>query len=491
MSREDAIDDLDASGVLAASGATRSARLAAQVRDLELVLAWADLHSSDPQAEPGAVPVRYGGDRLVLLGGDGTPRVQDLCVHELAIARQTHPAATRATIGDALDLRHRLPLTWAVVQDLGCEVWVATKVARMSRDLDRDRVGLVDAAVAQAIGGTAPGRVLALAEGKVVEADSAAHAARLEEERRRTGVWAGRTDTPSGTRTVVARVTPGDAAWVDGVLERIVDAFLARPDVLRDHHPDLPADIDDLSRQQLRAIAFGWLARPEDVRDLFAAAQEASVTVPRTARSGQRVVVYLHLHESAVLGASTAPARVEGLGPMLLEQVTRLVAHAEVVVKPVIDLEEHTAVDAYEFPAAVTERTRLRCVGDTFPHAVGTLTMSGRYDDDHPVPYDGNGPPGQTGDHNDAPLSRSHHRAKTHRGYRVRQLDDATYLWTSPHGLHRLVDPTGTHAVDDADAWRMTHADVILAALDRVSGQPPKAATETGSQASHSAIRPA
>ena len=235
--------ELDAEGVLAASVSTVRERRAAQVKDWLLVLQWADLHGDDPQARPGAIPVRYGGDRLVDVGGDGTPRVADLCVHELAIARGTHPASTRSTMADVLDLRHRLPLVWAIVCDLGCEAWVAAKVARASRSLDRHQVAMVDAAVAAAIGGMAPGRVIALAEAKVIEADTAAHAARIAERARRRGVWAGGTETDPetgvGSRTMVARLEPGDVTWVDAVLERIVDAFLARPDVLVEHHPEL------------------------------------------------------------------------------------------------------------------------------------------------------------------------------------------------------------------------------------------------------------
>ncbi len=94
--------------------------------------------------------------------------------------------------------------------------------------------------------------------------------------------------------------------------------------------------------------------------------------------------------------------------------------------------------------------------------------MTGRYDNDHPVPYDRDGPPGQTGDHNTAPLTRTNHRAKTHRGYRVRQIDDATYLWTTPHGLTRLVDPTGTHELTATDAWVLAHPDFLGKALDRL-----------------------
>lgn len=69
---------------------------------------------------------------------------------------------------------------------------------------------------------------------------------------------------------------------------------------------------------------------------------------------------------------------------------------------------------------------------------------------DHATPYlpvDRGGPPGQTGDHNDAPLTRHHHRAKTHAGFQVDQLALGAYRWITPHGLARLVTPAGTRPV--------------------------------------------
>jgi hypothetical protein len=52
------------------------------------------------------------------------------------------------------------------------------------------------------------------------------------------------------------------------------------------------------------------------------------------------------------------------------------------------------------------------------------------------------------------------HRARSHVAHRVEQLAPATYLWTTPHGLHRLVNRTGTHrvTVDDLDLVRRIHA---------------------------------
>ena len=48
--------------------------------------------------------------------------------------------------------------------------------------------------------------------------------------------------------------------------------------------------------------------------------------------------------------------------------------------------------------------------------------------------FDENGnelPPGQTGDHNDAPVTRTHHRIKTLGSWTYKRLDDGTYTWTS------------------------------------------------------------
>ena len=46
-----------------------------------------------------------------------------------------------------------------------------------------------------------------------------------------------------------------------------------------------------------------------------------------------------------------------------------------------------------------------------------------------------------------APLCRRHHRHETHALWRYTIIDDATYLWTSPHGYQFLVDHTGTRDV--------------------------------------------
>lgn len=423
-------------------------RRAAQLDELDLVLAWADLHGEEPAVEAP------GGDALVAVGGDGSPLVRDLCLDELAIARGEHVLSTRSVMADALDLRHRLPVLFGQLRALRVEMWVARKVAVLSRALSRDAVGLVDRAVAHAVG-QAPSRLLAIAEAKVIEADTAIRSGEIHEARRAKGVWVTGTHQEgegAGLRGVFARVEAADAVWVDATVQRVADLLAADAELRATHHPELgPAPTVD----ELRAAAFGWLARPYDLADLLGLLDEAEGDADRPSRRRPQAVVFVHLHEAALAGLD-AVARAERLGPLLREQVVGYLRHANVVVRPVIDLARATSVNGYEHPEAVKLRTRLRTVGDVFPHAAG---IDIRLDHDYVTPYDPGGPPGQTGDHNDAPLSRHAHRVKTHGGYRVAQLGPGSYLWSTPHGLNRLVNHLGTHRIteDDAAFLRIVH----------------------------------
>jgi hypothetical protein len=79
-----------------------------------------------------------------------------------------------------------------------------------------------------------------------------------------------------------------------------------------------------------------------------------------------------------------------------------------------------------------------------FPY--GTCT-SAAIDADHTRPYvplPRGGPPGQTGLHNLAPLSRAHHRAVTFGGWLRRQPEPGVHVFRSPTGYLFLVTNHGT-----------------------------------------------
>jgi hypothetical protein len=91
---DDDLPDLDAAGLLAASSRAVRARRLAEVRDLNVLAQWAVVHSGEPT---------HRWDRLVQLGGEGTPGVRDFCLGEIALARGTGVAATTNA---------RWPMSW-------------------------------------------------------------------------------------------------------------------------------------------------------------------------------------------------------------------------------------------------------------------------------------------------------------------------------------------------------------------------------------------
>ncbi|MBM7518316.1 hypothetical protein [Nocardioides nitrophenolicus] len=455
----------------AAEDGVRMARQV-EVDKLELLLAWADLHSGDPQAEPDAVPARFGGPRLIALGGDGTPQVQDLALVEIAIARHEAVMTTRRALADALDLRHRLPQVWAGVGEGRCEVWVVRKVARMARRLDRHQIRIVDTAVAAALD-AAPARVLAIAEAKVIEADTAAHTERIKANQDKKGVWFsrprsgdqvddpdantdGNTDSQAGIGTVFARLDEADALECARTVEDLATALAAHATPPLDGQDPLPMD-------HWRAEAFAMLADPAAVLAFYRSI-EAPDEHEADATTGGAAEIVVHVAQQAD-GTLGPLARVDDLGPRLLDQVRDLLRRqTAVTLTPVIDLHTGRSVNGYEHPTDVKHRTELRTLGDVFPHATGLFTRHGRTPDhDHTTPYDNNGPPGQTGDHNDTPLTRHHHRAKTHLGYTVLQLGPDRWVWGTPHGLYRLVTGGGTRPITRAEYHLHAQQAIVLA----------------------------
>jgi hypothetical protein len=480
------LSDLDADGLLAAAGeAERAARLA-EVHKLEVLSAWAGVHSSDPSEGPDGHIARRVGNVLRQVGGEGTPGVQDFCLGEIALARGAGVTATQHMLADVLGLQHRLPLTWAVCRRGECEVWVARRVAKLSRHLGRDKVGLVDSAISRMIATEAPGRVLQVAEAKIIEADTDLHEQRCEAERRRRYVGLGRTDE-HGLRTLIARLEAGDATAVDAIVHRVGEIIAPR-------HPEAHPD-------ELRALAFAWLARPAELLTLLLEHSDTPDTEPECAPEpaidpdepestaepvsparalafpadlldalrdidlkplAPRAVLHVHLHEASLHGVD-AVARVEALGPVTLARLAELLHRHDVKVQPVKDLSDRVRHTAYEHPEPLRDQVHLVTGGDYWPWATST---SRTVDLDHPTPYEhaGHGdegrdpPPGQTGSHNSGPLGRRHHRWKTHAGYQSRQCGEGRYVWLTPHGLGFLIDHTGTHRIHPEQARQILEA---------------------------------
>ncbi len=431
------LGDLDAAATLGVAEREVAERRGLGVHRLQLLQHWADLHSDDPRARPGAVPLSRGGDRLIQLGGDGSRQLCWAARDRLEVVALRNHAA-------GLDLR-----TGSRVKELKVEPWVGQKVAAMTRELSREQVAIVDAAVADAADESA-GRMLAIAEARTIEADLEGYRARLAEDAKRTGLWVSRpkpgdlvdVEGEPDTRRMSAKLPAADVVEADANVDDVADALAPHCDLDGDNPP---------TRAELRAQTFTLLVTAPhaaasllDGLDAPASADEPAPTLRKKQRRPATILV--HVTDRVLAGDNDGVTRVEAMGPMLLEQVADLVQHRNITLQPVIDLNLGQSVNGYEHPTAVKLRTRLRMVYDVFPHSSSRAT--GRLDHDHATPYDPGGPPGQTGDHNDAPLTRYHHRAKTHDGYDVRQLGLGAYRWVTPHGLARVVTPRGTRKIE-------------------------------------------
>ena len=139
-------------------------------------------------------------------------------------------------------------------------------------------------------------------------------------------------------------------------------------------------------------------------------------------------------------------ARIEGVGPLDLTTLRRFLGHAQVTVKPVVDLNTIPPVDHYEVPARLRQHVLARNPVEAFPFSA---RFANNCDLDHTIPYDWTAPDGaeQTRADNLGPLSRRVHRAKTARLWQVEQWQPGWYTWTSPHGFQYEVGPFGTTAL--------------------------------------------
>ena len=371
------------------------------------------------------------------LGADGTPLVREFAATELGVLIGTTTHAARSLMRDVLDLRHRHPLLWSAVLDRRARFWQARQVARIAHaaGLDRDGTRHVDARTAPHLGSVPWGRMICLVEAAVIEADpEEAERRRLEKAQERY-VRTSRS-AEHGLRTVYAQVDAGDAEVFVAACDRIARL--------------LQAQGDEQSMDVLRAQAVGWLGTPLRAAALLAGAAtapgslviEPGVDLERFLPSS---TLYVHLSLEQFLGQARGAARVEGLGPVTLENAVDLLHHRRVLLKPVVDLHQTWSVDGYETPPRLREHVDLRSPVEVFPH--GTL-VSRRADGDHVVPYRAGRPPGQTSTVNVAPLARGHHRVKTHgRGWVHRQPVPGVHYWRTPHGHWARVDHRGTHSL--------------------------------------------
>ena len=136
-------------------------------------------------------------------------------------------------------------------------------------------------------------------------------------------------------------------------------------------------------------------------------------------------------------------ARIDRLAALSRDTWVELLGHNRVTVRPIVDLNAITPVDAYEIPDRIREAVWMRSPTDSFPYGTSSCRSC---DLDHTIAYDHapGGPPGQTRIDNLAPVNRRAHRAKTARRWKVTQYEGGWLEWTSPAGYRYATGPHGT-----------------------------------------------
>ena len=159
----------------------------------------------------------------------------------------------------------------------------------------------------------------------------------------------------NGTTFVQAELDLADALDLDA-------AITAEAEALR-----LAGSADSLDVR--RAIAAGRLARRQLGLPLETTEPEDG---KRGATGGRQVVLYVHLSEAAITGGTGGLelAQVNNHHRTVLADQVRTwcqTPEATVIVKPVLDVDEHIGVAGYEVPARLAEQAEVRDGTCTFP----------------------------------------------------------------------------------------------------------------------------
>jgi Domain of unknown function (DUF222) len=459
----------------------------AAAEELRAVTHWADLHRVGPADGVGAVdpeiatavtrrarslgvPGVWGVEGELRLAGQGAFAVAEFAVADLAAALGMSEAAGRAYVGQAVELRDRLPLCWDRVMTGDLPAWKARQVADQTIPLTADAAGWVDAHLAAYAHRLSLGRILRAVDAAVLRFDPEEAARRAAAAAEHRGVWL--EEHLDGTTTLTAVTDTPDAVAFDATVDTVATGLgrLGDPDPHRVR----------------RAKALGVLADPQYALTLTTP-DPTDGELPAGSPAGRPTpTMHVHLHLDALTSALTAEpdraadraadrvadraaggvagaglvARVTGgpapgarVVPVVERWITGLRPGAVVKLTPVVDLTTHLAVDAYEVPDRLRTQIEHRDLTCRFPWCPRTGTL----DIDHIEPYQfhdsqdpvdpedpGRPPPGQTATSNLARLCRFHHRVKTHGSWTYQLTHDTVCTWTSPLGHRYSVDENGT-----------------------------------------------
>ncbi|MGV8907349.1 MAG: DUF222 domain-containing protein [Propionicimonas sp.] len=413
----------------------RATRQVAEVQEAVAILHIVENYHRDLPENP--MP---GRARLVELAAEGGPKLNEFVPLELSAALGASQQSITLLITDLLNLQYRHPLLWQRVRAGHIPLWQARKIAERVATVGLGhRAALeLDQQLTPTLGGLTIGRSLKLLEGLIVAADPRAAEQRADTQRRNR--WIRIQPTTDGVSGLEGRLAAADGHQLDTTLNRIAAI--------------LKANGDTDTRDARRSSALGVLSNPalalallqqnhqSDHEGSSAAAADLTAGVPTSLLKELATIdlkkllpkstLFVHVSDRA-LRKGRGVARVEGIGPVPVKQLTNLLKGTRVRVQPVFDPGTVAPVDSYEIPAPMRQAVLLRQPTDVFPF--GSWPSRG-LDLDHTDPYrHGTGEHGQTRLDNLGPFARRAHRGKTHAGWQVEQITPGCFLWRSPLGF--------------------------------------------------------
>ena len=286
----------------------------------------------------------------------------EFCIAEFALAIGRSTDGGRAVVAAAVELKYRLPRVWAGCSPVTSRPGGPAGSRRPRSLLSQEAAAFVDAQVApfaHRIGIAALERLIAEAVGRFMP-DKAAEDAHKAADARHFSIDHQQVSF-DGTSQVTGELDLADALDLDTAVAR------ARKSCWR--------WVDRLPRRR-RSIAAGQIARNQLALDLASetddgagprvvAESDAASQSNHAAPKPRQVVLHVHLSETAITedSGSVELARVENHHRILTaDQVRTWCANpdTEVIVKPVIDLDEHIHVNGYEVPDRLREQVTLR-----------------------------------------------------------------------------------------------------------------------------------
>ena len=369
--------------VLAAAQDNLRATTDLEIERLLLAVEWVELHPGE-EPEPGAEWAMHE----LPVAGPGAPMVDESAVAEFALAIGMKHESGLRYVGDAVELRYRLPRIWARVVAGEVPVWKARRVADATKMLSMDAAAAVDRHLALIVKRCSFAEIARQVDRARAEHDpEEAERRRIAEAEKRCAEVHYRGIAPDGVVPITAYASLADALAFDQYLT----ATAATLDTT------IPLDVR-------RSMALGMVG---------------------TAAPPQReLVLYAHARPGHVM------VEVENTRTVVTpEQVREWCQDAgtRVTVRPVLDLAEEMSTDIHDPTPLMKEQVRARyrtCVFTDCDRPARSCDL------DHREPY----PTGRTTTSNLFPLCRGHHRLKTTGGWRYLPLDHDQIVWVSPAG---------------------------------------------------------